>query len=114
MIHEMHLSDEPFEWIKEGKKVIEVRLFDEKRRKIEIGDIIVFKRLENERETIKVRVKGLLRFRRFRDLFELLPKHLFGHEGLSTEEQIERIRKYYSEEEEKKYGVLGIWFEIIK
>lgn len=88
-IHEMHLSGELFEWIKEGKKVIEVRLlrlFDEKRRKIEIGGMIIFKKLGNEEEVIKVKVRGLLKFKCFQDLFEILPKQLFGHEGLDIEE----------------------------
>jgi len=37
-----------------------------------------------------------------------------GHESLDLEEQILRMRRYYSEEDEKKYGVLAIWFEVIK
>ncbi len=110
----MRLAEEPFGWAKSGRMVIETRLFDEKRRKIEIGDTIIFKKLPDEAEAIEVRVKALLRFESFRDFFELMPKHLLGHEGLVLEQQIERMKKYYSEEEEKKYGVLGIWFEVIK
>jgi len=110
--HIMHLSAEPFTWIKEGKKVVEVRLYDEKRRKVELGDVIIFKKL-NSKEEIKVRVKGLLRFQSFRDLFMFVPKEYLAHEALSLAEQIERMREYYSEEEERKYGVLAIWFEVI-
>ena len=109
----MHLSAEPFTWIKEGKKVVEVRLYDEKRRKVELGDVIIFKKL-NSKEEIKVRVKGLLRFQSFRDLFLFVPKEYLANEYLSLSEQIERMRKYYSEEKERKYGVLAIWFEVIK
>jgi len=109
----MHLSEEPFNWIKEGKKIVEVRLFDEKRRKIEIDDIIIFRKIGSNEE-IKVRVKGLLRFKNFRDLFLFIPKNYLAHESLSLEEQIKRMRNYYSEEEEKKYGVIAIWFEVIK
>jgi len=112
-VHIMHLSEEPFNWIKEGKKVVEVRLFDEKRREVEIGDMIIFKKLNSEEE-IKVKVRGLLRFSNFRDLFLFIPKHYLGHENLSLEEQIGRIRKYYSEEQEEKYGALAIWFEVIE
>ncbi len=114
MIHTMRLAEEPFGWTKDGKMVIETRLFDEKRRKIEIGDNIIFKKLPDEMELIEVRVKALLRFESFADFFKLLPKHLLGHEGLALEQQVNRMRNYYSEEEEKKYGVLGIWFEVIK
>ncbi len=31
MLHFMHLAEEPFNWIKEGKKKVEVRLYDEKK-----------------------------------------------------------------------------------
>jgi ASC-1-like (ASCH) protein len=111
--HIMHLSEEPFNWMKEGRKIVEVRLYDEKRKGIEIGDVIVFKKL-NGNEEIKVKVKGLLRFERFEDLFLFIPKKYLAHESLSLSEHIERIRKYYSEEKERKYGVLAIWFEVIK
>jgi ASC-1-like (ASCH) protein len=111
--HIMHLSEEPFNWIKEGRKVVEVRLYDEKRKRIKIGDVIVFKKL-NDDEEIKVKVKGLLMFESFKDLFSFVPKKYLAHESLNLSEQVERIRKYYSEEKEKKYGVLAIWFEVIK
>ncbi len=39
---EMHLADLPFEQIRSGKKTVEVRLYDEKRRAIREGDVIVF------------------------------------------------------------------------
>ncbi|MBQ1852397.1 MAG: ASCH domain-containing protein, partial [Lachnospiraceae bacterium] len=38
----MQLQPEPFDLIKSGAKTIELRLYDEKRRKIRIGDEIVF------------------------------------------------------------------------
>lgn len=114
MMHAMRLAEEPFGWVKEGKMSIETRLFDEKRRKVEIGDMIVFSKLNGETETVCVRVKALLRFECFQDFFKLIPKDLLGHGGLVLEQQVSRMRKYYSEEEEKKFGVLGIWFEVIK
>ena len=38
----MHLNEEPYQKIKNGLKVIEVRCNDEKRQNISIGDIIEF------------------------------------------------------------------------
>lgn len=111
--HVMHLSEEPFNWIKKGKKIVEIRLYDEKRKKIQLGDVIIFQKL-NSMEKIKVKVKGLLRFGSFKDLFLFIPKRYLAHESLSLEEQIKRMRKYYSEEDEKKYGVLAIWFEVMR
>ena len=42
MTHQMQLQPEPFSMIKSGVKTIELRLYDEKRRKIRIGDEILF------------------------------------------------------------------------
>lgn len=45
MLHKMKLQQSPFERIKEGKKSVEFRLFDEKRKQIKIGDQIEFSKL---------------------------------------------------------------------
>lgn len=40
--HKLSLHPEPFATIASGHKTIESRLYDEKRRKIQLGDQIVF------------------------------------------------------------------------
>ena len=42
MNHTMKLTKDPFERIAKGKKVIKVRPFDDKRKKIKLGDTITF------------------------------------------------------------------------
>lgn len=42
MIHELRLHNKPFELIKSGSKTIEMRLHDEKRKLINVDDIIKF------------------------------------------------------------------------
>ena len=42
MIHQMSLRPHPFEKIKLGEKTIELRLYDEKRKEIKVGDTIEF------------------------------------------------------------------------
>ena len=42
MIHEMKLQPEYYNYILNGTKRIEIRLFDEKRQQIKIGDTIKF------------------------------------------------------------------------
>jgi ASC-1-like (ASCH) protein len=108
----MQLATEPFEWINAGQQIVEVRLFDEKRKKLAIGDTIVFRRLDGNGE-VRVLVKGLLRFDSFRDLFAFMPKEYLHHANLTVEEQVQRMRRYYSEEEEKRFGALGIYLEVI-
>ena len=50
----MKLDTEPFNQIKNGLKKIEYRLYDEKRKKLKIGDIIEFQKLPNLNEKIKI------------------------------------------------------------
>ncbi len=38
MVHEMKLDREPFEKMKSGSKTVELRIFDDKRRCLEIDD----------------------------------------------------------------------------
>ena len=111
--HYMHLSDEPFEWIKSGKQSVELRLFDEKRKKINIDDIIIFTKLSSD-DKIKVKVKGLARFSTFKDAFMFIPKTYLAHDNLTLEEQIDRMRRYYPKDKEEKYGLLAIWFEVLE
>lgn len=114
MVHEMKLREVPFKNIKSGRKTVELRLFDEKRRKLEIGDHIVFARLPDEEEKITVSVQALLRFASFEDLFELIPPEKCGYNaGTSTREAALGMRRYYSEEKEKEYGVIGISISVI-
>ena len=113
MLHEMKLNSIPFEKIKTGQKIIEVRLYDEKRQMVKIGDIIVFAKLPDKMEKIKVEVVGLSIFKSFRDLFSNFDKSKFGHDqNLSLDEQIELQREYYTEDEEKTSGVIGIHIKL--
>ena len=55
----MKLHPAPFEMIKSGKKTIELRLYDEKRRKIKVGDEIIFTNTVNG-ETLNKTVKDIV------------------------------------------------------
>ena len=57
MLHKMKLKESPFERIKNGTKTVEFRLYDEKRRKIKIGDQIEFSKLPELEEKILVNGK---------------------------------------------------------
>ncbi len=114
MMRQMKLFSELFFRIKEGKKIIEVRLFDEKRQKVSVGDEIEFSLIDNQDEKILVKVIGLSRFWSFKDLYSSFHYSMFGHtHGTTLNDQIKDIEKCYSKEEEKKYGVLGIHVKII-
>ena len=46
--HVMNLTPAPLRMIREGRKTIELRLYDEKRKQISIGDIITFVNTEDK------------------------------------------------------------------
>jgi len=112
MLHTMKLQPFPFGKIKEGKKIIEVRLYDEKRRDIKIGDIIEFKREPEQTETVKTEVIGLLNYKTFTDLANDFPASYFGHPD--KEDLLKSIYTFYTKEQEEKYTVLGIKIKLIK
>lgn len=114
MSHEMSLLPEPFERIMSGKKVTEVRLYDEKRRKIKIGDKIIFHRLPDFQEKITVEVIGLSLFNNFKELYANFDKSKFGHPlNYTLENQIDDVRKIYSEKKEREWGVVGIHLKLL-
>jgi len=111
---DMKLKERPFDKIKSGKKTIELRLYDDKRRQLDIGDYIVFTSLENGIDQIAVKIKGLFRANSFLELFEDISIEKCGNEPDVTKETLaQKMRAYYSEEEEIKYGVLGIKIELV-
>jgi len=111
MIHQMKLKNDPFERIKSGKKIIEIRLYDEKRRKIKENDYIEFTNLETG-EVIKVKVIKLHLFNTFKDLFDNFDNSYFGHDK-TDEISYERMYDYYTKEEEKDLGVVGIEIKLV-
>ena len=64
----MKLNPAPFEMIKSGQKTIELRLYDEKRQLVNIGDEIVFTNTVTG-ETLQTKVLKLHRFDSFVDLY---------------------------------------------
>lgn len=109
MKHYMNLCPEPFEMIRSGKKTIELRLNDEKRQAISVGDTIVFTNTKNSGKQIFAVVTALHKFKDFKELYENLPLLKCGY----TEEDIdgakpEDMNIYYSKELEEEYGALGI------
>ena len=67
MTHCMNLHHEPFELIAQGLKTIELRLLDEKRKKISVGDKLVFTDTQVPSATIECRVIALYLFDSFDD-----------------------------------------------
>lgn len=101
----MHLGDKVFGLIKNGAKTIEARVNDPKRQTIKIGDTIEFINNQTD-ERLRAEIVDLLKFMTFAELFANQPAEAFG--GKDQAELNAVIYKYYSKEEEVKYGVVGI------
>lgn len=110
--HQMKLAKNPFEKIKNGQKIIESRLYDEKRKQINIGDRIEFLCNDNQVESITTKIRALYRYQSFNDLFSDFPLKYFG--GSSKESLIKEVRKFYPVDEEQQYGVVGIKLDLEK
>lgn len=106
--HRMRLNPQPFGMIKNGQKTIELRLLDEKRQKIETGDRIIFENTDTE-EIIDTTVVDLYRFDSFDELYRALPLLQCGYTLENVGKASPRdMEKYYSVEEQNKFGVVGI------
>jgi len=94
----MHLHEIPFRAIERGEKKIEVRLFDEKRQAISVGDVIEFLLRPDNTKKIEKKIVALHRFPTFADFYNVYPAEL----------SISDARDYYSSEDEQRYGVLAV------
>jgi len=105
----MKLHRQPFEMIAAGKKTIELRLWDEKRRRICVGDQICFTCSDDASLSFTRTVIALHRFPSFAALYQTLPLDKCGYlpEELATASPAD-MDLYYSAEKQAQYGVVGI------
>lgn len=104
--YDMQLHQKYFELIKSGQKNIELRLFDEKRQKIKVGDIIAFASIQNKDEVVCCRVKKLFKAESFAILCDKIDCCKAGFNANS--DLIDTMQRFYSLEKQKQYGVVGI------
>ena len=114
MEHQMNLDPEPFSKIRDGSKTVELRLYDEKRRRISPGDTIRFTNARRPEETVLTRVQALEVFPSFAELYGALPLLECGY----TPETVESaspadMERYYAPELQARWGVAGIRVRVI-
>ena len=102
----MKLKEEFFDQMKEGKKIYEVRLYDEKRQKICIGDTIIFKKMPNLIDGVVTKVVDVKKIETFEQMAQTLSLTGLGFEKKNASQVARFYRTIYSKEEEKKYGVV--------
>ena len=111
MIYEMNLNPIPFSLIKRGKKTIEMRLYDDCRKGIKIGDDIKFLNTETKEE-LMVKVVNLYRFKNFEELYAYFDKAKLGYE-LDEIANPSDMEIYYPREKIDNFGVLAIEITLI-
>ena len=106
MKHDMNLWHDSFTAIREQTKTIEMRLYDEKRSKIKIGDSIIFTDTSNG-EKIECLVSNLYRYPSFKELYKHHDSVSIGY-SKGEDADPDDMLQYYSKDMIEKYGVVGI------
>ena len=109
----MHLNESVYRLVKNGTKRIEVRLLDEKRKGVKLGDEITFISRANDNDRIRARVIGLLFYNTFADLVSDYDVEILMGKSMTKEDLIAELNKCYPAEEQAELGVVGIRFELI-
>jgi ASC-1-like (ASCH) protein len=107
----MHLANSPFQLIKAGLKTVELRLMDEKRQGISIGDTIIFENREAEHDQFSVKIVDLYYAPTFEKLFTLFPIEKTGYEKADV--LLRKLATFYTDGDNTD-GVIGIEIELIK
>ena len=107
----VHLHPDVFEVVEKGDKDIEVRLNDEKRRKLKVGDTLVFLKRPLEDEMIEAKVMGLDYYKNFDELVDNYDMKRIYLDGYTKEMYLTEMARFYTDEEQKKYGVVAIIFK---
>lgn len=112
--HVMNLTPAPMQEIRTGNKTIELRLNDEKRKQISVGDTIKFINTEDSNDTLRVKVADLFLFSSFAELYDNLPLLNCGYneDNINTASP-DDMEMYYSREKQNKYGVVGIEISLL-
>lgn len=113
MNHVMKLKSRYFDYMKNGTKRIEIRLNDEKRKLIKVGDTITFLKEPELTDKLNTKVIELLKYDNFDDMFNDIDISLLADKSMSKEELINVLEEFYTKEKQKEYGVLGIRIELL-
>ena len=112
--HVMNLTPAPMQEIRTGNKTIELRLNDEKRKQISVGDAIKFINTEDSKDTLRVTVVDLFVFSSFAELYDNLPLLKCGYnEDNITTASPDDMDIYYPKEKQNQYGVVGIEISLL-
>lgn len=114
MHHHMNLHAEPFYKIATRQKTIELRLNDEKRQRIHIGDTITFTNTTDTNQQVQCIVLQLHHFHNFSELYTALPLQQCGYSLTEVSNAAPSdMLAYYTLEQQERYGVVGIELQLM-
>ena len=102
----MNLHDTPFQLVENQQKTIEMRLNDEKRQLIQVGDQILFTNIKTNKQLICL-VEEVFHYENFEDLYQNHDKKELGYLEDEISDPSDML-EYYSKEQIEKYHVVGI------
>ncbi|BAN75520.1 MULTISPECIES: ASCH domain-containing protein [Lacticaseibacillus] len=107
----MGLMHDQFELVREGSKTIEIRLNDQKRQQLRVGDPIVFEDLTTQQRLSK-QVAKLEKFVSFVQLYDHYQGIVVGSAPTdSVAKMVSDTYRIYSKQQEAEHGVLAIHLE---
>ena len=112
--HQMNVDGKWFDKIVRGVKTVELRLYDDKRRCVKVGDYIVLNNLDENADLTKcvIKVTSLHVFADFAELYNALDMTQCGYTATDTPNPDDML-VYYSAERQAEFGVVGIEFELL-
>ncbi len=114
MIHKMRLYKEPFVSILNHNKIYELRLYDEKRKLVRLGDTIQFY-CEELDESVLVQVEKIIIEDNFEVLFEKVELSKCGFEkDIDLNTAVKTMEQYYSLEEQANHSIVAFQINIIE
>ena len=108
MIHIMKLKEQYFNYIRYGTKEYEIRLNDEKRKKIKSGDLIEFQKEPLLEEKMLITVDNILYYDNFDKLLNNINIDFLADSSITKKQLILDLENFYPIEKQKKYGVVAI------
>ncbi|MBP5404615.1 MAG: ASCH domain-containing protein [Clostridia bacterium] len=108
----MHLDPRQFDLLKCGIKTVEVRLLDEKRKKIRVGDSIYFVRNSQRLQVLKTEVISIHTYASFDEVYSAFDATALGFRGATMMEYLETLYSIYSDEEEYECGVVAFQVKV--
>lgn len=113
--HTLGLDPDPFERVKSGAKLIELRLAvtkDRQPRNLRVGDIIAFERSDDPKIVLHVKITALLYYPSFEELLaDFDAKTYFGRDN--AYQVLGNLARRYSPSDEQMYGVVGIKMRVL-